>query len=665
MDPLARDLAAVFGARNVSVDAADRSAYAHDLWPRQLLATRASLPRPAGPRAVVWPETDAHLAELLRLAAGRGITLIPYGAGSGVVGAIQSGGDVVAVDMKRMRALHSVDLATGQCVVDAGILGEHLEEKLRRRGATLGHFPSSIYCSTVGGWVATRSAGQCSGRYGKIEDMVLGVEGVLGDGSGFNAGAPRAGEIDHRALLVGSEGTFGFLTRATLRVWPAPTGHLGLAFTYGSMRDAWETLRALYQAGLRPAVTRLYDPFDTWLFLQGSEKREPRSPDAPSPGRTQPRVEALLRHVLDHPKALNAAAHLVADGIYGRSLLLVVFEHAGEEPVEDAVARARSICVSHGGRDNGDAPWKRWLVRRHAVSYRQPPTYARGVWVDTMEVAAPWSHLEKLYDDVREALGGGGFVMAHMSHAYPDGCSIYFTFAGASPDDADAVATYDRTWARALEAAHRAGGTVAHHHGVGRSKRGVMGLEWGAGVQLLDALRRAADPRGILVRGALVPSRNEPVGAGPVAPVGIRVDARSRLVDVDVETPLAALREALRREHLTLPEGEGEGTVRAWLAAHVGPTRDPVDHQVAGWRARLPSGAAMGWCAAPRRSTGPDVLPLLARDGRFGVLDGVVLRVRGADEHGDAWLAPCEVSPRAPDPALTAWLDRAARELAT
>jgi alkyldihydroxyacetonephosphate synthase len=376
-------------------------------------------------------------------------------------------------------------------------------------------------------------------------------------------------------------------------------------------------------------------------------------------------VEALLRHVLDHPKALNAAAHLVADGIYGRSLLLVVFEHAGEEPVEDAVARARSICVSHGGRDNGDAPWKRWLVRRHAVSYRQPPTYARGVWVDTMEVAAPWSHLEKLYDDVREALGGGGFVMAHMSHAYPDGCSIYFTFAGASPDDADAVATYDRTWARALEAAHRAGGTVAHHHGVGRSKRGVMGLEWGAGVQLLDALRRAADPRGILVRGALVPSRNEPVGAGPVAPVGIRVDARSRLVDVDVETPLAALREALRREHLTLPEGEGEGTVRAWLAAHVGPTRDPVDHQVAGWRARLPSGAAMGWCAAPRRSTGPDVLPLLARDGRFGVLDGVVLRVRGADEHGDAWLAPCEVSPRAPDPALTAWLDRAARELAT
>ncbi|MFO0605563.1 MAG: FAD-binding oxidoreductase [Polyangiales bacterium] len=665
MDPLARDLATVFGARNVSVDAADRSAYAHDLWPRQLLATRGGLPRPAGPRAVVWPERDEQIADLLQLASHRGITLIPFGAGSGVVGALQPAGDVVAVDLKRMRALHEVNVEAGRCVVDAGILGEHLEEKLRRRGATLGHFPSSIYCSTVGGWVATRSAGQCSGRYGKIEDMVLGVEGVLGDGSSFHAGPPRAGELDHRPLLVGSEGTFGFLTRATLRVWPAPTGHRGLAFTYGAMRDAWEAVRALYQAGLRPAVTRLYDPFDTWLFLQGSERAEPRDPDAPSPGRAQPRVEALLRRVLDHPKALNAAAHLVADDLYGRSLLIVVFEHAGEEPVGDAVARARAICASHGGRDNGDGPWKRWLVRRHAVSYRQPPTYARGVWVDTMEVAAPWSSLETLYRDVRGALGEGGFVMAHMSHAYPDGCSIYFTFAGASPDDADAVATYDRTWAGALEAAHRAGGTVAHHHGVGRSKRGAMGLEWGAGVRLLDALRRAADPRGLLVRGALVPGPNEPVGPGPAAPSGVRVDARSRLVDVDVDTALPTLREALARDGLSLPDGGGEGTVRQWLLAHDGPTRDPVDHRVAGWRGRLPTGAAMGWSPSPRRSAGPDVLPLLLRDARFGSLDGVALRVAGSDERGDAWVAPCEAAPRATDPALTAWLDRAAREIAT
>lgn len=665
MDPLARDLASLFGARNVSDDTADRSAYAHDLWPRQLLATRGALPRPKGPRVVVWPERDEQIAELLHVASQRGVSLVPFGAGSGVVGAFQPDGDTVAVDLKRMRSLHRVDLDAGCCVVDAGVLGEHLEDKLRRRGATLGHFPSSIYCSTVGGWVATRSAGQCSGRYGKIEDMVLGVEGVLGDGSRFHAGAPHAGEVDCRPLLVGSEGTFGFLTRMTLRVWPAPTGHKGLAFTYRAMRDAWEAVRAIYQSGLRPAVTRLYDPFDTWLFLQGDEDPDAQSRDAPSPGRLQPRVEAILRRVLDHPRAINAAAHRIVDALYSRSLLIVVFEHTDDEPVLDALERARALCIAHGGRDGGERPWKRWLLRRHAVSYRQPPTYARGVWVDTMEVAAPWSKLEGLYHEVRAALARGAFVMAHMSHAYPDGCSIYFTFAGASPDDAEAAAVYDRTWMAALEVAHRAGGTIAHHHGIGRSKRGAMGLEWGAGVRLLDALRRAADPRGLLVRGALVPGPNEPVGTGPARPSGIQVDARSRLVDVPLDTPLAVLREVLAREGLALPHDAGDGDVRQWLLAHDGPTHDPVDHRVAGWYGQLPTGEAMGWSPSPRRSTGPDVFPLLLRDGRFGSLDGVVLRVRHRDERDTAWIAPCRVTPRALDASLTAWIARAARELTT
>ena len=664
MDPLARDLAALLSTDAVSTDGADRSAYAHDLWPRQLLATRASLPKPPGPRAVVWPETDAELATLVRFAATHGVSLIPYGAGSGVVGAIQPGGDVVAVDMKRMRALTDLDVSLGRCTVEAGYLGEHLEERLRRRGATLGHFPSSIYCSTVGGWVATRSAGQCSGRYGKIEDMVLSVEGVLGDGEAFRAAAPREGDADMRPLLVGSEGTFGFLTRATLRVWPAPTEWKGLAFTFGSMREAWGAIRAMYQAGLRPAVTRLYDPFDTWLFLQGSSSSHAHADEAkPSPGRRSPRVEALLRRVLDHPRAVNAVAHTVADHIYGRSLLLVVFEATERDPLEEALSRARTLCLDAAGRDAGEAPWRRWLVRRHAVSYRQPPTYARGAWVDTMEVAAPWSRLEALYENVREALGGGAFVMAHMSHAYPDGCSIYFTFAGASKTDADAAVTYDATWRRALAAAHDAGGTVAHHHGVGRSKRSAMALEWGAGVRVLEALRRAADPHGVLVRGALVPDADEALGSGPEPVEGMRIDAVSRLVDVSVDTSLVALREALSRDALTLPDGDGEGTVGAWIAAKSHATRDPVDHRVAGWSGRLPTGERMGWIASPRRATGPDVLPLLARDQRFGVLERVTLRVCGDDERGPAWVAPFEAPEGSTDPHLAAWIERAAQTM--
>ena len=295
------------------------------------------------------------------------------------------------------------------------------------------------------------------------------------------------------------------------------------------------------------------------------------------------------------------------------------------------------------------------------MSYRQPPTFSRGVWVDTMEVAAPWSRLEALYDGVREALGGGGFVMAHMSHAYPDGCSIYFTFAGASKTDDDAARTYEATWRRALAAAHAAGGTVAHHHGVGRSKRGAMGLEWGAGVRVLEALRSAADPHGVMVRGALIPDAEEAVGAGPAARDGVVVDAVSRLAEVPVEASMATVRDALAREGFTLDDGTFEGTVRAWLVAQRGTHADPVEHAVAGWRGRTTDGAGMGWNAAPRRATGPDLLPLLLRDARFGVLERVSLRVRGGDEVGPRWIAPCdEGDGEATDANLAAWIDRAA-----
>ena len=660
---LLRDLRALLGEDCVSAHEADRSAYAHDLWPRQLIALRAGRTPPPGPLAVAWPTSRESLASLIAFARTNGVALIPFGAGSGVVGAIQPDRDVIAVDMKRMRAIHHLDINRGYCDVDAGVLGEHLEEKLRRRGATLGHFPSSIYCSTLGGWVATRSAGQCSGRYGKIEDMVLSVEGVLATGEPFTAAPPPEGEVDLRPLIVGSEGTFGFITRATMRVWPAPATWEGVACTFRSMRDAWGAIRAIYQTGLRPAVSRLYDPFDTWLFLQGSEKHSPRSTDRPSPGRPRPALEALLRHALDHPQPLNALAHFVGDELYGRSLLILVFERSDREGDVAPIERAKGLCRASGGEDAGDAPWRRWLVRRHAVSYRQPPTYTKGVWVDTMEVASPWSRLGDLYDNVRAALGEGGFVMAHMSHAYPDGCSIYFTFAGASPTDAQALERYDAVWRRALRAAHESGGTIAHHHGVGRHKRSAMGLEWGAGVRWLEALRRAADPGGVMVRGALVSDTDEVVGVTPETAENVKVDVPSRLVTTRPGVSLTTLRDALAKEGFSLGATGEADTVREWLTQHATSTHDPVDHVVAGWTARLPSGGRGGWLPCPRRSTGPDVFPLVLRDARFGTLESVTVRVRGDDEGGPAWVAPCDAPATVKDTALAAWIDRAAREV--
>lgn len=661
-DALAADLASIVGADAVSVDEADRSAYAHDLWPRQLLATRGGARRPAGPRAVVWPTDDAQLVALIALARRTGLRLLPFGAGSGVVGAAQCDDGTVAVDMKRMRALRAVHVEDGWCEVDAGILGEHLEEKLRRRGATLGHFPSSIYCSTPGGWIVTRSAGQCSGRYGKIEDMVLGLDGVLPTGERYAADGSRDDAPDPRALLVGSEGLFGFVTRARLRVWPAPTRWDGVAFTFTAMEQAWEAIRALYQAGLRPAVTRLYDPFDTFVFMQGASgsahATEPRSP-APAHAFESP----VLRAALDHPRGINAVLELATRTVYTRALLLVVFEGTDDEPHEEVVARARAICAGGGGRDEGDGPWRRWLVRRHAVSYRQPTTYERGAWVDTMEVAAPWSRLGALYEGVRDALSHGGFVMAHMSHAYPDGCSIYFTFVGASPSDHAALERYDATWQRALVAAHEAGGTIAHHHGVGRAKRAGMGLEWGAGLRWIESLRRAADPHGVMLQGALA---CEQIPAAPrfALPTAAGLDRASRLLWCPAEMPLDDARALAARDGFTL-DLDGGGTVREATSRRLARTpTDPVDHLVAGFSARLPRGDAAWWLPCPRRATGPDPITLPLRDKRFGALDALALRVVGSDERGPRRAhALRPPSPRA-DAALSSWIDRAADALA-
>ncbi|MEI8259429.1 MAG: FAD-linked oxidase C-terminal domain-containing protein, partial [Deltaproteobacteria bacterium] len=390
-------------------------------------------------------------------------------------------------------------------------------------------------------------------------------------------------------------------------------------------------------------------------------------PRSESAGRPQPVAEYLLRRVLERPELLNGLNDRFGEKVFGRSLLVLVFEAGpGEDSVDVAHARAVQLARDGAGRDEGEALAQRWLARRHSVTYRQPPMFARGLWVDTMEVAAPWSRLGALYRDVRQALSGGGFVMAHMSHAYPDGCSIYFTFAGAQPDDAGAEDRYLATWTRALAAAHRAGGTIAHHHGVGRSKRGAMRLELGAGVDMISTLTRAADPGEIIVRGPLVPARGE--GPDPIIPTApppppFAIDVASRLASVRADLPMARLHDELAGHAFELPGAPREGTVGEWLARR--PTdavlADPVDHLVAGYFAKLPDGEVARTIPCPRRATGPDLFTLFAHaPEQFGTLDGVTLRVRGRDETGPMYTAPCTFEERHDDPALSAWLDRAA-----
>jgi alkyldihydroxyacetonephosphate synthase len=641
MTPLARDLSLAFPALRTSDDEADRIAYARDLWPRHHMAVRAGRPAEHRPGAVVWPTSTPDVARLARWATGRGVALVPFGAGSGVCAGVLPQDDVVVVDLKRIRRIRTLDARAPLVEVEAGHMGVPLEQALGRAGFTLGHFPSSILCSTVGGWIAARSAGQCSGAYGKIEDMVAALECVTGDGEVVEL-RRRTSAPDLVPLVVGSEGTLAIVTSATLRLHPAPTSRAFGAWSFPTTRHGWEAMRAIFQGGLRPAIARLYDPFDAMLARRGRAGQAAPGGRHPAPGLGGVVLRALLRR----PGGLNELVHSnVLARALGGALFLVVFESAEEATPRRGLGEARSVAESMRGTWLGEAPARDWLERRYSVSYRQAPLFANGAFVDTMEVAATWSKLGAVYEGVRRALGPNALVMAHFSHAYPDGCCVYFSFAGGADAklaprvgwDAACEATYDRAWRAALAAAAKAGGTLAHHHGVGRSKAPRLRAELGAGVEVVRALMRAFDPGGILNPGNLVPLTATPIVAPtptstPTA--DIQVDPVSLLARIEGTTDLGAAERLLNDANLTLdvrlpssPLGLAD-----WLARGAPGARDhwldPVDQLVAGVDATLADGRSLSLHPAPRRAVGPDLTALfVGAQGRFGRIDRAWLRV--------------------------------------
>ncbi|MBI4820708.1 MAG: FAD-binding oxidoreductase [Deltaproteobacteria bacterium] len=519
------DLARIVGAGAVSVHDVDRLAYARDCWPRDLIRAYAGEPL-QGPICVVWPETREEVARVLALANDLEIPIVPYGAGSGVAGGARPSRGGIAVDVKRMRAFRSISDADLTAECETGFIGERLERALEERGYTLGHFPSSIGCSTLGGWLAARSAGQCSTHYGKIEDMTLGLELVAPGRILTHAFGSHAGPgPDYTALILGSEGTFGVITAAKLRIRPVPEARKLWGFSFPKVDAGIEAIRLMLRAGLRPAVVRLYDGLDTFLGRgHGSGEDEAGSLDAlasrakglfgelvsriPGSGRLGPGglakaiVRGTVRSVVGSPLVLNTARRAVPE----ECLLVLGFEGQPAR-VAAEMAEAERICLGAKGSDLGPGPGEHWYQNRYNVSFKQSKAWENGLFTDTMEVAATWDRLLPTYNAVSKAIGRDAFVMAHFSHAYAEGCSIYFTFASAAPDQGDTslvLQRYDRIWRNALAAAHEAGATASHHHGVGELKADAMAREHGpGGMRLFGALKRSFDPRGIMNPGKL------------------------------------------------------------------------------------------------------------------------------------------------------------------
>ncbi len=493
------EVAAAVGGR-VSTDDVDRLAYARDLWPLALLWIRQGRV-PSPPDAVAWPGTEEELVRLVAVARERKVALIPYGAGSGVCGGTWATRGGVTVDLKRFEHIGRVDEARRCVDVGAGVMGERLERHLNSRGWTLGHFPSSISTSSVGGWLAARSAGQLSSKYGKIEDMVLSMRAVLGTGERLETPERPFSGPDLAPLLIGSEGTLCAITSARLRVFPSPKGRVFHGFEFASVEEGLEAIRLIFREGLRPAVVRLYDPFDTAFVGKAGSKHAPRTPPSKRSATQRSFLPFVLRQVTRHTLGRPAAMNRL-QGVFKRSRLILMFE--GEPARAEAEDRAATaLCRQLGGDDLGEAPGRAWFARRYDVSYRMSRLIESGTFADTMEIAAPWERVHEVYERVHAAASPWAFVLCHFSHAYADGCSLYFSFVGSGADEADMEQRYEQLWRAALSAATSAGGNVSHHHGVGLLKAQALQDSLGEARHALAALKGLLDPDGIMNPGKL------------------------------------------------------------------------------------------------------------------------------------------------------------------
>lgn len=548
-DRLHAELAKIVGERRMSTATTDLDTYSRDMWPRLLFAVRDGAPPEHRPHIVVWPESTREVAAIVRLARTLNVPIVPYGGGSGVCGGAVPVRGGITLDLKRMDAFNGVDREEMVCDVEGGMNGERFERALARRGFTFGNFPSSIYCSTVGGWLATRAAGQMSTKYGKVEDRVVGLTVVTGRGEVVRTdGLARATRgPSWSQLILGSEGTLGVITSARLRVATAPALRVMRGFEVDSVAHGVEAIRRVMQRGLRPAVVRLYDELDTLLHSFGDDPGENavdwmRQAPSPEPGagalphlvdasgaagegggwlgrmvgalgrkdaarplrslRRNLKQEAMSA-ALSYPRLLNSIAGTLADRVSRKGCRLIIGIEGARIRTEVEASLVISELERAGARNLGEEPGRRWLEHRYAVSYKMSPMFRDGAFVDTMEVASTWERLLDMYEAVRAAIAQHAIVMAHFSHAYPEGCSIYFSFAGHGGSRRESEKIYDAIWRDGLAATTRVGGTISHHHGVGLLKAAYMTAEHREAMEIFRALKTSLDPDDIMNPGKL------------------------------------------------------------------------------------------------------------------------------------------------------------------
>ena len=496
-DQLLAELADAVGTENAVQDDLDRIVHTYGKSARDLLRIRTGdIPRV--PDVVVYPGNEAEVQLIVDHAVAADAVIIPYGGGSNIAGSLHAPEDetrpVISVDLGRLNQVIDIDEDSGLARIQAGAQGPDLEEQLGARGWTLGHFPDSFTHSTLGGWVATRSSGMQSDKYGDISDIARGMRVVMpGKVLEIRPLPHTSTGPSVREMVLGSEGRLGVITEVTVQVHRIPEVRLILGYLFPSWEASLAAMHDISISDAHPSITRVSDAKET-AFSFATRKKSNRIS-----------ISSLISKGM--MKVLQRR---------GWKLDEVCLSFIGYEGGKAHVARQKAIVKDivgrHGGIVVGKGPGELYDQKKFDTPYIRDFLLDRGAIGDVSETAAPWSKLLPLYTNVLAAaekvyahLGVAGWIMCHLSHSYHSGACLYFTFA-FKHDGVDPLGQYEPLKNAIQQAFVDSGGTLSHHHAVGTEHAAWLEQDISApGVHMIDGLFTAMDPGKNFNPGKIIP----------------------------------------------------------------------------------------------------------------------------------------------------------------
>lgn len=467
-DMVLSELIDIVGQDDVTTETPDKFVYAVDhYWVPQMWVDRGE--QPILPDYIVHPETPEEVSRVIQLANVYKLPVVPWGGGSSSQGgALPIYGGII-LDTKKLNKIIEVDEKSMTVTAQAGINGQQLEWAVNEKGMTVGHYPASQRASTLGGWLGPRGSGTLSTKYGKAEDIVMSLQVVMPTGEIIRT-LPTPNHATGPGLLqlfVGSEGTLGVITEATMRADPLPEERRFRSFLFANMEDGLEAGRRIMTARLRPMVMRLYDEVST--------------------------VKQVKRVL----------------GIEVQGSYMVVGFDGFKEFVDLEESKVIEICEQVGGEDLGSEAGLKWW--NHRYDFYFPPRFkSLPRLYGTIDTVATYKNIQEIYYAKKEVIETNysqwdAYYLAHFSHWYPWGVMVYDQFMVENPPDdpREALLLHNQLWADAARTSIKYGGVLNEHHGIGIKLGWLMKEQYGPAWKTMQAIKDAVDPNGIMNPGKL------------------------------------------------------------------------------------------------------------------------------------------------------------------